>query len=421
MSARAEQIRMLTEAINGLLRGEKCDPVPHCESVKDLQELCEAIQKLIASFGDAQGFLKALSEGDLDFDPPPRNNLIAPFKQFHSNLRHLTWQAKQIAAGDFHQSVDFLGDFSVAFNSMIAALKDRKHLEDALRESEQQFRSLVELSPEAICIHSNFEIIFLNRAGVRIHGANDLAELRGKSILDRIHPDYKELVQRRVKKIYDDHEMTLPIAEIKIMRLDGTLLDVEVSSAYFPYRGEPAAQTLIRDISVRKQTEGQLRYLATHDMMTGLYNRDFFNTELTRLGRGRSYPISIIVADMDGLKTVNDTLGHSTGDRLIIQGAKTIQQGIRTDDILARTGGDEFSIILPETDATMAEKVVGRIRDCEAAVNCARKELQVSFSLGVATAPQRGILLEDLLIEADRRMYDEKARRKALAGYGNDA
>jgi len=123
-----------------LLAGKPADPLVQCAKVQDseLQELCETTNLLIKQFTEAHDFLASLSQGLLEIDPPPRNLLISPFKQLHSNLRHLTWQTKQVAVGDFSQHVDFLGEFSDAFNKMIASLRERHEIELALHRSEER-------------------------------------------------------------------------------------------------------------------------------------------------------------------------------------------------------------------------------------------------------------------------------------------
>jgi len=168
------------------------------------------------------------------------------------------------------------------------------------------------------------------------------------------------------------------------------------------------------DLSARKQIEDQLRYQSTHDVLTGLYNRTFFEEELARLERSREFPISIIVADVDGLKMTNDTLGHAAGDRLLQEAANLLQSVFRAGDMLARIGGDEFSALLPNTDVFTAEQVVTRIKESLAGHNSAGKIPPVRLSLGVATA-ERGNLIGTFTL-ADQRMYADKAERRPGMG-----
>ncbi len=165
---------------------------------------------------------------------------------------------------------------------------------------------------------------------------------------------------------------------------------------------------VIIDITDLKNYEEQLKYLSLHDQLTGLYNRTFFETELSRLEGGREYPVSIISTDLDGLKLINDTLGHSDGDRLLKACAGILQQSFRSSDILARVGGDEFAAILPNTDNKTCESVARRIRDNIAAYNREYANLPLSLSMGVATASSRKNSLRDLFKQADDLMYRDK-------------
>ncbi len=106
------------------------------------RDLIETVNRLIREHGEARNFLAALSEGRLDIDPPRRNFLVAPFKQLHANLKHLTWQTQQITKGDLDQRVDFLGAFSTSFNAMIASLREKKALEEALKRANEQLALL---------------------------------------------------------------------------------------------------------------------------------------------------------------------------------------------------------------------------------------------------------------------------------------
>lgn len=162
-----------------------------------------------------------------------------------------------------------------------------------------------------------------------------------------------------------------------------------------------------KDITERKKLEKDLEKSSTHDQLTGLFNRYHLEAELGRFQGGRSFPFGIVVADMDDLKYVNDRYGHSAGDILLRKIARILQETFRKDDIIARSGGDEFVILLPSTPVLMVEKVVARLRNNLKSQENLLMKLSVGFAVGI-----EGCNLTDVLKEADDEMYKDKSARK---------
>ncbi|MFZ5650339.1 MAG: diguanylate cyclase domain-containing protein, partial [Bacillota bacterium] len=163
----------------------------------------------------------------------------------------------------------------------------------------------------------------------------------------------------------------------------------------------------------RKQMEDELRHWSTHDPLTGLYNRAFFEEELRRLEKGRSFPVSLILCDLDGLKVTNDTLGHGRGDELLRRAARVIASCVRGSGLVARVGGDEFAVVLPQTDRAAAAEVARRITQAVEEDNAGRPEFPLSISVGTATAEDTGRPLVEAYKEADDAMYRDKLARGA--------
>lgn len=160
-----------------------------------------------------------------------------------------------------------------------------------------------------------------------------------------------------------------------------------------------------------KQTD-HIAYLTYHEVMTGLFNRNYLNLKLLHGDDGTlSLPVSLVLFDIDGLKQVNDNLGHKAGDELVVQFASLLRSSLRDKDLALRIGGDEFLLVLPRTDGDGATAILNRIRS-QAETGLRRP---ISFSAGIAVKESDGDRLDLLLQDADAQMYAQKERRKRQA------
>lgn len=150
----------------------------------------------------------------------------------------------------------------------------------------------------------------------------------------------------------------------------------------------------------------KIRMLTYKDRLTGLYNRRFFEEELERIDTERQLPISIIVADINGLKIINDSLGHRKGDQMLKEAAAILNDSTREEDVVSRQGGDEFAILLPQTEKREAEKLISRIKKKTKQTN--DRQLAVSIALGIAVKNDPDQNIEGVLRAADNDMYQNK-------------
>lgn len=187
---------------------------------------------------------------------------------------------------------------------------------------------------------------------------------------------------------------------------DGTAKEMYIETGDEIGELAQAFNTMVRNLDRRMD---ELRYVGTHDLLTGLYNRTYFNGEVERLRKGRQLPVSIIMAEVNGLKAVNDSQGNEAGDALLGAATRILLAAFRAEDMVARVGDDEFAVLLPGATARTAAEAVKRIRRCQKEANKAAAECAVSLSLGTATA-ERG---ED--IPRALKLCDERIRRKKFA------
>jgi diguanylate cyclase (GGDEF)-like protein/PAS domain S-box-containing protein len=203
--------------------------------------------------------------------------------------------------------------------------------------------------------------------------------------------------------------------ELRMVKKDGTAFWAHLTAT--AAQGDDGAQVgriVLTDITAQKQAEMNLQYLSMHDALTGLYNRSYFEESMERLERGRQFPVSILMADVDGLKSTNDRFGHAAGDRLLKRIAHLLAESFRAEDVIARIGGDEFAILMPNTNAADAESVLLRFRQNLVEHNAIYTEPPLQLSCGISTTEIKAPLIETLK-QADTQMYLEKRGRNGTA------
>jgi diguanylate cyclase (GGDEF)-like protein/PAS domain S-box-containing protein len=297
----------------------------------------------------------------------------------------------------------------LGIRSTIQDITDRRQAEEKLRESEERFRELAENIREVFYIYEQDiqHLSYISPAYMEIWGRTCQSLYKEpSSFLDAVHPEDKDQVKRTLKK-RDQGE----VEEVyRIVRPDGSIRWIKERS--FPiYDGSGKAHRIVgiaADITDLKLGEEKLKYLSLHDPLTKLYNRIYFEEEMSRIEKARYDTVGIVSCDVDGLKLVNDTLGHDHGDNLLLAAANVIRESFREGDLVARIGGDEFSVLLPDTTETAVENACQRIQEGVASYNATNPELHLSISVGYAVSNGVYRNLKDLFKEADNSMYRKK-------------
>jgi diguanylate cyclase (GGDEF)-like protein/PAS domain S-box-containing protein len=293
----------------------------------------------------------------------------------------------------------------------VSAAIDRKRAAEALRESEARFRTLAETAPSAIFIYQGAGFIYANASMAALTGyARE--ELESMNLWDMVHPDYKDLIRGRgLARLRGDEAPTG--YQFKIVRKDGEERWVDFSAAVIDVGGRPAVLGTAFDITKRKEAEEQIKNLAYHDALTGLPNRLLFNDRLSvavAQAHRQGYRLAIFFLDVDRFKVINDSLGHSLGDRLLQGVARRLLSSVREGDTVARLGGDEFILLLPalnrtEDVAKVAEKILDSLK---LPFRLEGRELYVTASMGISLYPDDGADAETLIKNADTAMYRAK-------------
>ncbi len=163
---------------------------------------------------------------------------------------------------------------------------------------------------------------------------------------------------------------------------------------------------IMHDITERKRSEDELAYLSFHDVLTGLYNRRFFENELTRIDTKQNLPISIIMCDINGLKLINDSFGHDSGDALLQKAAETIKKSCREEDMIARIGGDEFVVLLPKTASDEAARIANCLKEFASKETVSNVELSISYGYDTKNDDKQAIV--EVMANAENHMYRHK-------------
>jgi diguanylate cyclase (GGDEF)-like protein/PAS domain S-box-containing protein len=312
--------------------------------------------------------------------------------------------------------------------SFLSLQRDAREVREAaaeLAESEERYRVLVENVSDLVTIHDpDGELRFVSPSVESLLGRSP-TEMHTVPAWSLLHPEDLASVRYSLHK-FQSGEVQSGVVTCRLRRRNSEYRWFEFKVARVNDEDGQLRhyQAAGRDITVRRQLEQrlavqaeELRNLSLRDGLTGLYNRRGFlelSQQVVRVAEREQHGLAVLFVDLDGLKRINDQLGHSFGDRAIGDAAELLRATCRATDLIARLGGDEFVVLASNVDSDSVEILKARLDRAVADLNGQPgREYALALSLGVASFdPAAPVAIEKLLVEADARMYEAKARRQ---------
>lgn len=377
---------------------------------EDFLELGKGLQFFAECVTETTALAKELSKGDLnDTLPSPENEMAAPLKALHATLKHLTWQTQQVATGDYQQRVDFMGDFSKAFNTMIEQLEQqRKGLLDEIENGRRKMQSLARSNSllESLTGHISQWIIVTDRETWEWLFINRKAD----SVLS--DPDcespLRQWMQQQAESMTEKDEVYSTGLE-----LTGNSGIQYFTVEIYPlsWHEHNAFVFLLIDVSNEKEQLRNLQNVAYRDKLTQIYNR-YYGMDTLNKWLSEKFSFILCFVDIDNLKYVNDKFGHAEGDKYIIRVVDILRE-FSPESVICRAGGDEFMLLVKNWGVDVAREQFESLR-----ARLANNETNVfydnSMSYGIIEiGAGNSLLSEDLLSIADEKMYEYKRAYKA--------
>jgi len=351
----------------------------------------------------------ALSKGILDDEAMPSrgNEMAAPLKSLHASLRHLTWQAKRIAEGDYNQRVAFMGEFADAFNAMVMQLAEREQsLEDKIKQIEAKTAALEQgnLLLTKLIHYIPQQIFVIDKKNHKILLTNDIASNELKK-----DPEYLE----NIISLSSNLEMQKENDEIDLAyEKDGITRYFMINKFLLEWYSEDAEVYAIHDVSETRREIVDLEAHVYKDDLTKLYNRAYGMMTLD-LWLYEKRKFAVVFIDLDSLKYVNDEHGHAEGDVYIIRSGEHLTT-FSDDSVVCRIGGDEFMLLANDCGFDEAYSKMSEIAENlrNDACQC-DKDFTYNMSFGIASVDNDNKMsATDILGAADLRMYEDKQRNK---------
>lgn len=290
-----------------------------------------------------------------------------------------------------------------------------KQFEKIFISEEKMYSTLLSVGDGVITVGMDGNVELINPIASKLTGwTQEMAQGQPIESVFKIVNEYtREEVKSPIKLVFETKEIVQLANHTMLISREGTESAIEDTAAPIKNsEGKIIGCILVfRDFSEKKDRQKHIEYLSFHDQLTGLYNRRYFEEEMERIDKKRNLPLTIIYGDVNGLKTINDAFGHDKGDHLIQLVADTLKMVCRSDDIIARVGGDEFIILLSQTDSLSAESLVSRIK--EKLDQATIMDIPISASFGWDTKIDENRTSTEVLKTAENLMYQKKIQNSS--------
>lgn len=268
---------------------------------------------------------------------------------------------------------------------------------------------ILDYMSDSIFVHDlNGKFVYVNKEAYESRGYTQ-EELLSMHVKDLDAPMDEESIKKMKSNIAKMKEQGFVTFEIKHKRKDGSIIPVEIRSQIFELHGEKLVISVARDVGDRYAVQEALKTLATTDSLTGIYNRHKFEilyeSQIEKQKVDNS-SLSLLLIDIDHFKRINDNCGHNIGDSILIEFCMLIKSAIRTTDIFARWGGEEFIILLPNTNATNAMIIANKLKNLVSSYSFTQIN-KVTVSIGISVYDQSDAL-ESFIKKADTSLYKAK-------------
>lgn len=338
----------------------------------------------------------------------PINAMIATIKKVEAGL--------EVSNIETQGRRDELGKVAGAFNSMLKNLKTQSELNELKLKLEhhktlEQFRiTLMSIGDAVISTDTEGMVMNLNPVAEKMTGWK-IEDARGRPIDEVfriINAKTQKKAENPLSKVLQEGLVVGLANHTVLLSKNGEQYHIADSAA--PIRDDSGhlfgVVLVFRDVSEDYRKQEEIINMSFHDKLTGLFNRAFFEEEIMRLNTARQMPLSLIMGDINGLKLINDTFGHHEGDRYLIAAAESIKSCCRTEDVIARWGGDEFVIVLPKTTAKESQKICNRIVAKYSTITGFAITPSIAIGCAVQTCVQQDY--QALLKDAETNMYRHK-------------